>query len=195
MKQARIRTAGNTLLMRIASNLSIQMAAPGWPFSCNTEIKVTMAELASPAHVNTQFASESFGICRFRGLCIGSLKITVTQAVCTWRCWTLPLLRFERERMQLGFEIILLNKIWRNHLLSENLQWNYASFNVTLIYLMHDDRILLDIFFDSTTERKNIVKLLAISQTRQFQLSFEASFSFFSLPESPPRDLQITAYK
>ena len=68
MNQARNRTAGNTLLMRIASNLSIQMAAPGWPFSCNTEIKVTMAELASPAHVNAQFASESFGICRFRGL-------------------------------------------------------------------------------------------------------------------------------
>ena len=26
-------------------------------------------------------------------------------------------------------------------------------------------------------------------------LSFEANFSFFSLAESPPRDLQITAYK
>ena len=30
--------------------------------------------------------------------------------------------RFERERMQLVYEIILLNKIFRNHLLSENLQ-------------------------------------------------------------------------
>ena len=29
------------------------------------------------------------------------LKRTVTHAVCTWRCWTLPSLRFERERMQL----------------------------------------------------------------------------------------------
>ena len=29
----------------------------------------------------------------------------------------------------------------------------------------------------------------------QALLSFEANFSFFSLAESPPRDLQITAYK
>ena len=63
------------------------------------------------------------------------LKITVTNVVCTWRCWTLPLLRFEPERMQLVYEIILLDKIWRNHVLSEKVQWNYASFNVTLIYL------------------------------------------------------------
>ena len=32
------------------------------------------------------------------------------------------ILRFERERMQLVYEIILLNKILRNHLLSEHLQ-------------------------------------------------------------------------
>ena len=51
MNQARIKTAGNTLLMRIASNLYIKMAAPGWPFSCNTRIKVTSPELVSPAHV------------------------------------------------------------------------------------------------------------------------------------------------
>ena len=51
MNQARDRTAGNTLLMRIAFNLYITMAAPVWPFSCNTEIKVTSAELASPARV------------------------------------------------------------------------------------------------------------------------------------------------
>ena len=30
--------------------------------------------------------------------------------------------RFERGRMQLVYEVILLNKILRNHLLSENLQ-------------------------------------------------------------------------
>ena len=58
------------------------------------------------------------------------LKITVTHAVCTWRCCTLALLRFERERMQLVYEFILLNKILRNRLLSEHMQWNYASFNV-----------------------------------------------------------------
>ena len=58
------------------------------------------------------------------------LKITVTHAVCTRRCWTLSLLRFERERMQLVYEFILLNKISRNRLLSEHMQLNYASFNV-----------------------------------------------------------------
>ena len=51
MNQARNRTAGNTLLMRIASNVYIKMVAPGWPFSCNTGIKVTSAEQSSPAHV------------------------------------------------------------------------------------------------------------------------------------------------
>ena len=57
------------------------------------------------------------------------LKITVRHPVCTWRC-CLPLLRFERERMQLVYEFILLNKILRNRLLSEHMQWNYTSFNV-----------------------------------------------------------------
>ena len=40
-----------------------------------------------------------------------------------WRFWTLPLLQFERDGMQLVYEIILVNKILRNHFLSENLQW------------------------------------------------------------------------
>ena len=51
MNQTRDRTAGNTLLMRIASNLYIKMVAPVWPFSCNTGIKVTSAGIASPAGV------------------------------------------------------------------------------------------------------------------------------------------------
>ena len=34
----------------------------------------------------------------------------------------LPLLLFDRERMQLVYEVILLNKILSNHLLSQNLQ-------------------------------------------------------------------------
>ena len=42
--------------------------------------------------------------------------------------------------MQLVYEVILLNKILSNHLLSENLQWNSASFNVTINYLMHCTR-------------------------------------------------------
>ena len=75
------------------------------------------------------------------------------------------------ERMQLVYDIKLLQKIWRNHLHSEHLQWNDASFNVKIncqntlyaathrmsfpslkksrIYLMHDHGILRDIFFGS----------------------------------------------
>ena len=60
------------------------------------------------------------------------LKITVTHAVCTWRCWTLPLLRFERKRMQLVYKFTLLNKILRNHVLSEHMQWDYTPFNVKI---------------------------------------------------------------
>ena len=48
--------------------------------------------------------------------------------------------------MKVVYEIILLNIILRNHLLSENLQENYASLNVTIIYVMHDYGILPDIF-------------------------------------------------
>ena len=85
-------------------------------------------------------------------------------AVCTWKLWNLPrswfvygriqlnlidlrVLKIERslhvkmldrERKQLVYEVILLNKIWKNHLLSENMPWNYASFNVTLNHLMHE---------------------------------------------------------
>ena len=64
--------------------------------------------------------------------------LKIERTFCTWRCWTLPLLRFHREGMQLGYEFILLKKILRSHLLSENMQWNYASFNVTLNYLTHE---------------------------------------------------------
>ena len=31
--------------------------------------------------------------------------------------------------MQLVYEVILLDKILKIHLLSENMQWNYASFS------------------------------------------------------------------
>ena len=36
------------------------------------------------------------------------------------------------------YEVILLNKILRSHFFLENMQRNYASFNVTLNYLMHE---------------------------------------------------------
>ena len=61
--------------------------------------------------------------------------------------------------MQLVYEIILLNKILRNRLLFENLflTKKCASFNVTLIYLMHDHGILRDIFFGSRQLRAKIL--------------------------------------
>ena len=53
----------------------------------------------------------------------------------------------------------LLDNILNNHFLSEYMQWNYASFNVTLNYLMHEN-----------LEQIIIVKLLVISQTVPFTL-------------------------
>ena len=50
MNQAKNRTASNTLLMHIASNLYMKMATTGWPLSCNTRIKVTSAVLACPTN-------------------------------------------------------------------------------------------------------------------------------------------------
>ena len=124
------------------------MAAPGRPGSCIKGTKVTSAELASPDHVIRLYYELychavrtwklwslplSWFVYEKNRLDLISrrvLKITVTHAVCTWRYWTLPLLHFERERIQLVYEFILLNKILRNCLFSEHMQWNYASFNV-----------------------------------------------------------------
>ena len=50
-KKVRNRTVRNTLLKPTASNHYIKMPTLGWPGSCNAEIKVTSAELASQAHV------------------------------------------------------------------------------------------------------------------------------------------------
>ena len=83
-------------------------------------------------------------------------------AVCMWKLWNLPLSWFVYERIrlrilkierglhvkmldsavftvrpQLVYEVILLSKILRNRLLSKKKQCNYASFNVTLNYLVH----------------------------------------------------------
>ena len=79
INQARNRTAGNTLLMGIASNLYINLAVPGWPFSCSTGINVTSARASQLGSCDqaltvsfavTQFARERFGICYFRGSCM-----------------------------------------------------------------------------------------------------------------------------
>ena len=74
MNQERNRTAGNTLLMRIASNLYIKMATPGWPLSCNTGKKVTSVELASPAHVIRPLLR----VVSSRSLLVKALEFTVT---------------------------------------------------------------------------------------------------------------------
>ena len=66
-----------------------------------------------------QFALEDVALCPFYGS-------TVKECNCLRDC--------------------LLNEILRHHLLSENLQLNYVSFNVIFIYLMHDHGILRDIF-------------------------------------------------
>ena len=95
--------AGNTLLMHTVSNLyDIIMATPVWPGSCNTGIKVTLAELASPGHVTRPFLwvvlSHSLLLKAWAfAVFVVHLIIIVTHAVCTWRCWSLPLSQFEQK--------------------------------------------------------------------------------------------------
>ena len=131
----RNRTAGNTMLMHTASNLyDIKMATPGWPSSCNTGIKVTLAELASLGHVTRPFLwvvlSHSLLLKAWEfAVFVVHLIIIVTHAVCTWRCWSLPLSQFEQKNatcLQVHFD----QPILRNHLFSEHMWWNYASCNV-----------------------------------------------------------------
>ena len=94
MNQARNRSAGNTLFMRIA--------CPGHVIR-----PLLWVVLSRSLHVKalefTAFVIHVWENERIRLNLINQkfLKITVTHAVCTWRCWTLPLLWFERERMQL----------------------------------------------------------------------------------------------
>ena len=67
----------------------------------------------------------------------------------------------------LVYEVILLDYILRNYLLSKNMQWNYASFNVTLkiISCTRSWNFAWHLLWRLTTESKNIIKLLAISRT------------------------------
>ena len=105
------------------------------------------------------------GICRFR--CSGirlrlnliNLRVLKIEHTLQWRCWTLPLLWFDRERMQLVYEVILLNKILRNHLLSENRHHSMLPFSCTGTWNFAWHFLAIG---SSTTESKNIVKLLAI---------------------------------
>ena len=74
----------------------------------------------------TQLTRESFGIYRLRGSCwyvyerirlnlINPKVLKIEIGLCLFY-------GFYGERMQLVYEVILLNKILRNHLLSENMQ-------------------------------------------------------------------------
>ena len=69
--------------------------------------------------------------------------------------------------MQLVYKVILLNKILRNHLLSKNMQWNdaYHSMLPLIISCTGSWKSAWHLLWHLTTESKNIVKLLAISQT------------------------------
>ena len=93
-------------------------------------------------------------------MCSGPYCEMHCNAVCTWKLWDLPLLWFVYERNWLdlinlqGFYLsckqfanaedswrtikgyCFLSKILQNHLLSEHMQWSYASFNVTRNRLM-----------------------------------------------------------
>ena len=81
-----------------------------------------------------------------------------------WRCWTLSLLRFNHERMQLVYEVISLNKILRNHFLSKNMQWNSM---LPLIILCKRSWNFAWHFFGIRKLRAKILSnaYLAISQT------------------------------
>ena len=95
--------------MHTASNLyDIKMVALGWPSSCNTGIKVTLPELASPTnraspgHVTKPFLwvvlSHSLHMKAWEfAIFVVCLKITVTHGVCTWKCWSLSLSQFEQK--------------------------------------------------------------------------------------------------
>ena len=71
MNQSRNRTTGSTPLFRTVSNPYIKMAAPGWPGSYNTKIKVTSAELPS------------------RLMQLGPHCELYCNAVCTWKNWNI----------------------------------------------------------------------------------------------------------
>ena len=122
----------------------------------------------------------------------------VTHAVCTWRCWTLPFLRFERERMQRVNEIIY-----------EHLQWNFASFNIKINWLtsissdeidrlpkyFHPPHWNNSLFISCTITEFCVTSFLALDTcgqkycqtlsyrpTRQFQLFLSDFPSNFKLP-------------
>ena len=81
-----------------------------------------------------------------------------------WRRWTLSL---DHKRMQLVYEVILLNKILRNHLLFQKYAMKLCIIQrlPLIISCRRSWNFAWQFLWRSTSERKNIVKLLAISQT------------------------------
>ena len=101
---------------------------------CSQPDKIGQHQVLTVRCIVIQFALSWF-VCERNRLSLINPRVlekTVAHAVSTWRCWTLPLLQFDHERMQLVYEFLFLKKILRNHLFSEHMQWNYASFNVKI---------------------------------------------------------------
>ena len=91
-------------------------------------------------------------------------NVLKVNTVCMWRFWVCPIYGSTLKE-RLVYEVILLNKILMNHLLSKNMQWNYASFTWHL--------------WRSTTENKNFVKLLTICQTIDISLCASRKIIFW----------------
>ena len=123
INQVKNRTAGNTLFMHIASLAHV--ISPYCELYCHP---VGMWKLWN-------LLPSWFVYVRIWLNLINPRVLKIDH--CKWRCWTLPLLRIDREIMQLVYGVILLDKILRNHLLSENMQWNKAWFNDSFNYLTH----------------------------------------------------------
>ena len=108
---------------------------PGQPGSCDQVLTVNCI-------VTQLMASESFGICHFRGSCMREYDSKGFKNNCHAHSLHVKMLA------SVPFTV----RTWKNatrlrdHFAQWNLQWNYASFNVTLTYIMYDHGILRDIF-------------------------------------------------
>ena len=92
----------------------------------------------------TQFARESFGICGFRGSCMREYDLSNQTKRLKNRTWfacedvgLCPFCGSTVKECNLFTRSFCSIGFLRNHLLSENMQWNYAPFNVTHNHLMH----------------------------------------------------------
>ena len=94
-------------------------------------------------------------------------------------------------------------QIWRLHTKLHNGAWDVLANNSETVG--HIDLKLKEIVYKSVFCNIHFLGFFHRTVSNLFfcavfidsenDLSFEANFSFFSLAEGPPRDLQITAYK